>query len=103
MSNQFKPGDLALVIGGDHLPLNTGRQCTLITLAVSGAVLNNPNNDARYVYVGDYTCWLVAGPAIENDSPDLEDAGLDLIEERYLMLLRGDFATAPERAQELPA
>jgi hypothetical protein len=96
MNHQFKPGDLALIVGGNHPPFNTGRACTIVCLAKPGDKVNNPHNDARYLYLGDDVMWLVEGPSIENDSPDPEDAGLDLIEDRFLIPLRGEFA--PEQA-----
>jgi len=102
MGNQFKVGDLAVIIGYDHLPSNQGRGCELIAKLVPGEVIDHPNDSAIEMQYceGDEPRWLVRGDSIENNSDDPVDAGLDLILERYLMPLGGDLEPDQQKQRE---
>ncbi|NQD78611.1 hypothetical protein HP436_00255 [Pseudomonas sp. CrR14] len=102
MGNQFKPGDLALITGHDHLPSNAGRTCELIAFLLPGDVIENPNNPSSQMeYDADgEPRWLVRGDRITNDSDDPLHAGLDAILECHLMPLRGEFEPEQQKQRE---
>lgn len=90
MSNQFKPGDLALVISGGYL----GETAELVRFVLPGDVIVSPTTGKVYEFrpaagVGGWLCKFRYMHAIKH--------------EKNLMPLRGDKSAAPERAQELPA
>lgn len=89
MNNQFKAGDLALVIGGGFM----GQVAELVDWVKPGDIVTGPTGK-QYVYTPAAGCcgWLCRF----GDEMAVKY-------EKYLMPLRGDFSTAPERAQEVPA
>lgn len=102
MNNQFKAGDLAVIVGANSLTQNIGRLCELRQFIVSGDMYVAPNG-VTYQH-DDVPCWVVAGEGlfwVADGEPVQGDFGVH--EPRHLMPLRGDIATAPERAQEVPA
>lgn len=103
MQNQFKPGDLALVIGSDHEPSNVGRACELIAFLSHGDVVPNPNHPETLAEYDDpgVQRWLVRGDQIQNDSDDPRDVGLDVLMPEHLMPLKGTETPQLEKQKEV--
>lgn len=68
MSNQFKSGDLAIIVGANSLTQNIGKQCELREFVTSGDVYVAPNGEVyrhddvrpgRW-WVTDWLRWLRA-------------------------------------------
>ena len=87
--SKFKPGDLALVICGDH----AGETVELVASAPSGVPAAWPD-EPKAVLVPRESSWWVVFP---NDG----DGEVYCWAERHLMPLRGDFDFAKEREQEV--
>jgi hypothetical protein len=88
MNNQFKPGDLALVIAGGHV----GETASLIRFVEPGEVLVSPTTGKEYQFrptlgVGGWLCKFRDFHAIKH--------------EKNLMPLRGDFQPEHQKSQEL--
>ncbi|TRO24992.1 hypothetical protein EQ826_15420 [Ectopseudomonas mendocina] len=92
-----------MIVGHEHLPSNEGRSCELLAYLESGDKIEHPNCPAvRMQYCeGEEPRWLVRGDSVQNNSDDPIDAGLDIILERYLMPLRGDFEPEEQKAREV--
>lgn len=90
MSNQFKPGDLALTLVFDVL-IPQGSQVELVERVQKGQLIVSKGHQ----FVVPSAGWIVTHPSI---APNQVGYG-----EGELMPLRGDFTSSPERAQELPA
>jgi hypothetical protein len=99
MSHNFKPGDVAVIVGANSLTQNIGKQCELLRLIVSGDMYIAPNG-AVYQH-DDVPCWVVVGEGlfwIADGDPVLGDFGVH--EPRHLMPLRGDFTPEQQKAKE---
>ena len=87
MTNNFKPGDLALVIAGGH----SGETAELIRYVEPGDVVVSPTSGKSYQFrpsagVGGWLCSFRDCLAIKH--------------EMNLMPLRGDFAPEQQKAKE---
>ncbi|KPX44812.1 Uncharacterized protein ALO68_03874 [Pseudomonas syringae pv. helianthi] len=99
MSNQFKPGDLAIIVGANSLTQNIGKQCELREFVTSGDFYVAPNGEV-YRH-DDVPCWTLVGDGlvavVEGEVVDL-DFGIH--EPRHLMPLRDDFASEQQKVKE---
>ncbi|WP_116865663.1 hypothetical protein [Pseudomonas syringae] len=103
MAHQFKPGDLALIIGYNTFSENVGQTCELVEffgagrdhLTPEGALSEAPSD-----------CWLVEGKGILGayqcriTGRITRTPRVAFVEPRHLMPLRGDFAPEPQKAKE---
>ena len=106
MSHNFKPGDLALIVGSRlGASPNTGKSVELIQPVMPGGSFTTPDGFERRSGV-DYPAWLVVGEGLV--ATTISDrrvccGGACLIQERYLMPLRGDFAPEQQKSREVVA
>lgn len=103
MRHNFKPGDPALIVGSrlGKSP-NIGKSVELIQLVVPGGRFITPDGFERGSGV-DYPVWLVVGEGLV--ATTISDrqvccGGACLIQERYLMPLRGDFTHEQQKSKE---
>ncbi|VVN78933.1 hypothetical protein [Pseudomonas fluorescens] len=99
MSHNFKPGDLALIVGARRRPDAIGKVVELVEYlhpGQEGSFLFN--NRGPFTNGDDEATWLVVGDIEAFSFTDL--AGLALVSSRYLMPLRGDFAPEQQKAKE---
>ncbi len=103
MSHQFKPGDLALIIGSSEgTSPNIGMAVELVQKLETDQRLVLP--DGRRVRNSGPVCWAVYGEGVvaQLTSGELADiGGFALCAELYLMPLRGDFAPEQQKAREV--
>lgn len=99
MSHNFKPGDIAVIVGANSLTQNIGKQCELRRFIVKGDFYIAPNGIAYQhddvpccVVVGDGLCWIADAEPVHGD--------FGIHEPRHLMPLRGDFAPEQQKAKE---
>lgn len=92
MSHEFKPGDLALVVGAIELPEDVGLTVTLVEHLFPGQAASCPKCPGE-ICDTDEPAWLV----------DHHDETLSLKRSRHLMPLRGDFQPERQKSQEVPA
>lgn len=95
MENNFKPGDLALVIRANH-PENIGRVVELVRFDDSELIDHAPYADTYTENPERLACWLVRGD-LEVDRISGESVGristvLAAFAQYCLMPLRGDHA-----------
>ncbi len=94
---RFKPGDLALIIGGSR-PQNIGKCVELVELVLPGGIYRT--SAAQWVEnVTDEPVWHVVGDGVQGS------AGIGYCQkvERNLMPLRGDGYVPLTKASEVPA
>lgn len=105
MSHQFKPGDLALIVGS-----NTGGSPN-IGIAVELAQKLSTNDvfslpDRRTIINRGPACWLVKAQGLSASALGggwVDLGGIALVEERHLIPLRGDFAPEQQKSKAVPA
>jgi hypothetical protein len=99
MSHQFKPGDLALIVGACSMPENVGKICELVEMLAAEQISAwiDPTDGCRVQNGDDEPGWLVIGDGIlsANGEP-----GHVLALPRHLMPLRDDFAPVQQKAKE---
>ncbi|NNJ16375.1 hypothetical protein CSV86_014695 [Pseudomonas putida CSV86] len=104
MSHQFKPGDLALIVGAFRFVENIGKTCTLVQHLSKGDIYQLP--DGRKAVTLAESGWLVEGDGIiglacllvDGDVVRVDDIGV--ANPRNLMPLRGDFEPEQQKAKE---
>lgn len=105
MSHQFKPGDLALIIGSSKgTSPNIGMLVELVQKVEHDGAFELP--DGRRMLNRGPLCWVVRadGAVAQLSAGGLTDlGGLTLCQEKYLMPLRGDFANEQQKAKEVVA
>lgn len=102
--SKFKPGDLALIVGSicSDSP-NIGRAVELTEYLMPGQDFFGPDG-GLHANGADVAVWLVVGEGVlARDMLDqwIPSGGMALVEERYLMPLRGDFQPEQEKAKEV--
>lgn len=106
MNNQFKPGDLALVLGGIQVNPNTGKCVELVRCAVGPACLD-VNGGTNWVDVpAGLKVWVVTGDGLIGEmtaSGKTFHTLEHVFPERNLMPLRGDFQPERQQSREVPA
>lgn len=101
MNNQFKSGDLALIVGFNKSPVNLGKACELIAFMQPGERIDYQHGDfGGFRHTGTQPGWLVSGDGLISSSGN---AGHTLVLQNNLMPLRGDFAPELQKSQEVPA
>lgn len=100
MSHQFKPGDLALIVGAFTRAENIGKQCELLELLGPEQVSEwrDPSDGCQVQNGSTEPGWLVIGDGIV--SYNGED-GFVIADPRHLMPLRGDFTPEQQKTKEL--
>ncbi|RMP73282.1 hypothetical protein ALQ20_02964 [Pseudomonas syringae pv. atrofaciens] len=99
MSNQFKPGDLALIVGAHMTPDNVGKACELVEFLAQeqisawrepqhGMVIQNGDVHAPWVVIGAglVSCFGLSGWA--------------LVDQIHLMPLRDDSVKEQQKSKE---
>lgn len=102
--SQFKPGDLALVVGSrlGSSP-NVGKVVELIQMVMPGDSFTTPDGFVRESGV-DYPTWLVSAEgliATTMSDRRIYCGGACLMQERYLMPLKGDFQPEQQKSREV--
>lgn len=99
MSHNFKPGDLAMIVGAYNVPDNIGKQCELIEYLrveeISGWV--DPSDGLRIQNSAGGPAWLVVGEGLKSWCGC---TGWVIADARHLMPLRGDFTHEQQKAKE---
>lgn len=100
MSHQFKPGDLALIVGAHRLKENIGKTCELIEFLAPSQVSawRDPADDRPVSNASGREVWLVAGEGLVSSIQDTY--GACLVMPAHLMPLRGEFAPEQQKAKE---
>jgi hypothetical protein len=106
MSNQFKPGDLAIIIHAEVVTQNIGMCCELLQLLAPGEECLAPDGDVVF-WPPEQTrsVWLVAGDSIvgRKGRGDIrvETPGHCLVLPEWLIPLRGDFQPEQQKSKEV--
>jgi len=99
--SQFKPGDVALIVGYCVSPVNLGKSCELVAFLRPGERIAFACNGFDGVrHTGDKAGWFVAGDALVATSGA---RGYTIVLEKNLMPLLGDFAPEQQKSQEVSA
>ncbi|MFR0673144.1 hypothetical protein ACLUUI_05855 [Enterobacterales bacterium AW_CKDN230030176-1A_HGKHYDSX7] len=100
MSHQFKPGDLAMIVGACSVPENIGKVCELVELLAPEQISEwiDPRDGCSVQNGDDEAGWLVIGEDILSANGE---AGHVLAMPRHLMPLRGDYAPEQLKAREV--
>lgn len=100
VSNQFKPGDLALIVGATTDTKNIGKAVELIELVppytYSKSILPN---GYRATHNEPTPCWLVAGESLVQHDQSFNGFGIRA--PHFLVPLRGDFEQEQERFRQM--
>lgn len=101
MSNQFKPGDLALVIRCKLVPEMVGKCVELCECVHPNETSFHPGGP--WINDGDEPCWIVAGDGLLSNSvrQGVAPHPFSMLPESHLRPLRGDFQ--PEQQQKKEA
>lgn len=103
MSNQFKAGDLALIVGCYMFKENLGQVCELKRHLREGESYLTPDG-VLATSPGD--CWLVEGEGVTGaykcpiNGDITRTPGFALASPAHLMPLRGDFAPEQQKTKE---
>ena len=102
MNNQFKPGDLALIVDC-KLPELIGSAVELVSqVGPWGDLVTD-----RYLWINDSsTCaWVVSGDGLIRLDTDgvRRPCQMTIVAEHKLMPLRGDFQPERQQSREVPA
>ncbi|WP_122418618.1 hypothetical protein [Pseudomonas viridiflava] len=104
MSNQFKPGDPALIVGSsNNLSPNIGMAVELVQHLRMNDKFSLP--DGRPLLNRGPACWLVQAPGLSaalHHGGWADIGGIALVMQHHLVPLRGDFAPERQKAQAVP-
>jgi hypothetical protein len=100
--SQFKPGDMALIVGCKNSSVNLGKTCELIAFLRPGERLDFPHGNAfdGVRHIGTTAGWFVAGETLVSS---FGSVGFTIVREQHLAPLRGDFAPEQQKSQEVSA
>ncbi|HDS1692172.1 TPA: hypothetical protein QEM72_002676 [Pseudomonas putida] len=102
MSHQFKPGDLALIIGSSHgVSPNIGMAVELVQQLETDGRFVMP--DGRLVFNRGPRCWVIHANGLAaqlSNGAIMDIGGFALCMEIYLMPLRGHFEPEQQKAKE---
>ena len=100
MSHQFKPGDLALIVGAHRFTDNIGKTCELAEFLVPNQVSawRDPADGRPVRNASGRECWLVFGEGLVSSIQDTP--GACLVMPVHLMPLRGDFEPEQQKTKE---
>lgn len=98
MSHQFKPGDLALIVGAHTIPENVGKVCELVELLAPEQISTwrDPNDGKRIQNATGIAAWVVVGDDLLSWCGS---KGWVMADPVHLMPLRGDFAPEQRKAR----
>jgi len=101
MNNQFKPGDLALIVGARRYVENIGKTCQVIELLQPSEVSKwrDPADGRTVANMAGTQCWLVVGEGLVSGIESTRGACLAL--PRHLMPLRGDSQPEQQKSRKL--
>lgn len=103
MSHNFKPGDLALIVGATKCIDQIGVVCELDRYINEGDEYRTPSGNLCRAGLG---AWLVVGDSVngrylkKSTGREIRTPGQALVLEKLLMPLRGDFAPEQQKAKE---
>jgi len=106
MSHQFKPGDLAVIVGCNMFTENLGKVCELKQFLAGGDTVLMADG-VLTISPGD--CWLVEGDDVIGayqcrlSREITRVASQALVQPSHLMPLLGDFAPAQQKSREVVA
>ncbi|UTL89522.1 hypothetical protein [Pseudomonas fluorescens] len=98
MSHQFKPGDLALIVGANSLTQNIGKVVELSSFVKDGDLYAGPNG-GLYRHT-DVDCWVVRGEEVVFRADGAVFAGFGLCEPRHLRPIGRDLSPEHQKAKE---
>ncbi|WP_346396791.1 hypothetical protein [Pseudomonas syringae] len=99
MSNQFKPGDLALIVGAHMTPDNVGKVCELVEFLAQEQISawREPHH-GMVIQNGDvHAAWVVIGAGLVSC---FGLSGWALVDQSHLMPLRDDSVKEKQSAKE---
>ena len=102
MSHNFKPGDLAMIVGAYTLSENIGKVCELVELLAPEQISawTDPIDGVRVQNGDDGNAWLVVGDGLVSWCGARSWVMADPI---HLMPLRGEFTPEQHKSQEVIA
>jgi hypothetical protein len=102
MSHNFKPGDLALIVGAHTTADNIGKVCELIEFLIPEQVSNwRAPEDGMRIKNGDVgPAWVVVGEGLLSWC---EQYGWSLVDPAHLMPLRAEYAPEQQKSREVLA
>ncbi|KTT56420.1 hypothetical protein NS337_03550 [Pseudomonas oryzihabitans] len=101
MNHNFKPGDLAMIVGAFSVTQNIGMACELVEHLEPEQVSQWRDQDGYRQQNGDTgPAWIVIGEGLASWCGG---DGWCLVDSKHLMPLRGDFAPERQKSQEVPA
>lgn len=100
--HNFKPGDLALIVGAFSVQQNIGKTVVLEEFLADGQISTwrDPSDGLLIWNTSGSAGWIVLGDGVKSR------CGADgwvLASPGHLMPLRGDFAPERQKSQEVPA
>lgn len=99
MNHQFKPGDLAIIVGANSLTQNIGKQCELREFVTRGDFYVAPNGEV-YRH-DDVPCWTLVGDGlVAVVEGEVVDLGFGIHEPRHLMPLQDGFAPEQQKSKK---
>ncbi|MGN8346342.1 hypothetical protein ACLEJQ_22335 [Pseudomonas sp. SMV71] len=96
MKHNFKPGDLAIIVGCRINPEDIGKLVELSERVLLNGYFTTPSG-WRVFSASPGTCWVVLS---ENIASYGGDHGWALVDEKHLMPLRGDFTPEQQKSKE---
>lgn len=103
MSHQFKPGDLALIVGARRLAENIGKECTVVRFLHNGEFYFFQDGTR---FIRSDGAWLICGEGVTGLAFDClrwtvdRVSGIGLVDSRHLIPLKGDFDSDQQKAKE---
>jgi hypothetical protein len=92
MAHEFKPGDLALIVGCVKSPINVGKSCTLKQFVGAGETIYFPHECGGRSMLGVTNTggrgWLVLGDTLLSSQNPI--FGWSLVRPDHLLPLKGD-------------
>lgn len=102
MGKEFKPGDLAVIIGAHSMFDMVGKCVELVMPVAPGDLVTVEGQKFRNLTSG--AAWVIQGDGLKSPtrSGKIIHGALSLAAERHLMPLRGDAAPSIDRAATAP-
>lgn len=99
MAHEFKPGDLALIVGAFNVESNIGKSCELLEYLLPEAISQwvDPSDGMRIQNAAEAAGWLVVGEGLTSYCGT---AGWVLADPVHLRPLKGDEQPAQVRQAE---
>lgn len=105
MSHQFKPGDLALIVGASRFPENIGAVVELVAYVPASGIYKSGGELLR----AERDAWQVAGESVVGACRDLltgqirRTPGHGIVNPAHLMPLHGEPEQPKQKSREVPA